>query len=194
MPNQNFFQSQKRQAGYTLVEIAMALAAFSIIMLMASQTFSRGFASYRETKKSQANLETAHFALSLIAKELRTSSIVAQTTGATSSRVVFYDYSQKRCIEYVFDEGSGQVTRRDQPFTNDDPERNRTDCLNHVFTGTAQALVSGLSEQYVQIVTSTPPPNPSVGRATFALTLGTTSNAATLQTTVSLRDFNYTSL
>ncbi len=179
----------------------MALAAFSIIMLVVAQSFGRGFVSYRETKKAQASLETAHFALNLIAKELRTSSIIpaGTSTGATTSRIKFYDYSQKRCIEYVFTEGAGgaatgQVTRRDQSFASDSPEQNRTDCENHTFGGAAQSLVTRLASQEVRVTPSDPLPTPNVGRATFALTIGSGSNATIIQTTVSLRDFNYTSL
>lgn len=180
--------------GYTLIEMVMALAAFSIIMLMVSQTFTRGFFTYRETKKAQANLETAHFALNLIGKELRTSSIISYSINATVSYVIFFDNSQNRCIEYAFDEGLGQVTRRDQPFGSDDPDQNRLDCAGHSFSGTPEALVTGLTGQELSIVQSDPPPLANVGRATFVLTVGQGASAASLQTTVSLRDFNYTSL
>jgi len=48
--------------------------------------------------------------LKAMAKELRTSSVVASATGATSSSVVFFDYSQNRCIQYQTNETTGLVS------------------------------------------------------------------------------------
>lgn len=190
----NYYQS-KRKRGYTLIEIVTALAMFTIIMLAITQILGRGVSSYRETKRTQANLETAQFALSLIAKELRTSSIVDSTITATTSTLKFYDYSQSRCIQYILNEDSGQITRQAVSFSDPDPNVNRTSCAGHTFVGGAQIVFSGLLDQAVNVVTSVPPsPDPSVGRVTFAITVGTGSNATTLQTSISLRDYHYTGL
>lgn len=184
----------KRKQGYTLVEIVTALAMFTIIMLAITQILGRGVSSYRETKKTQANLETAQFALSLIAKELRTSSIVDSNITATNSTIEFYDYSQGRCIQYVLDESSGQITRRAVSFSDPDSNVNRTSCAGHTFSGSTQVVFSGLLDQAVNVVSSAPTPDPQVGRVTFVITIGTGANAATLQTSISLRDYNYTGL
>lgn len=185
----------RRKRGYTLIEIVAALAMFTIIMLAITQILGRGVSSYRETKRTQANLETAQFALSLIAKELRTSSIVDSNITATNSTIEFYDYSQSRCIQYILDESSGQITRRAVSFSDPDPNVNRSSCAGHTFGGSAQVVFSGLLDQAVNVVTSTPAsPDPRVGRVTFVITVGTGSNAATLQTSISLRDYNYTGL
>ncbi len=185
----------KRVSGYTLVEIVTALAVFTVIMLAMSQTLGRGMLSYKETKRTQVNLETAQFALGLIAKELRTSSVVGSSVTGTSSTIKFYDYSQSRCIEYVLDEGAGQITRRATSIVSADPNQNRSDCAAYAFAGAAQVVFSGLLDQSVNITPSVAAsPDPSVGKITMALTVGTGSNASTLQTSVSLRDYNYTGL
>lgn len=185
----------KRVAAYTLVEIVTALAVFTVIMLAMSQTLGRGMLSYKETKRTQVNLETAQFALSLIAKELRTSSIVANTLGSSSSMIKFYDYSQSRCIEYVLDETAGRITRRATTIASDDSNQNRADCLAYSFSSAAQVVFSGLLDQSVSVTPSVAAnPDPLVGKITFALTVGTSSNASTLQTSISLRDYNYTGL
>lgn len=184
-----------RTNGYTLVEIVTALAVFTVIMLAMSQIMGRGMLSYKETKKTQANLETAQFALGLIAKELRTSSVVGSVVTGSSSTVTFYDYSQSRCIEYVLDESVGEITRRSTSIVSDDPDQNRSDCEAYVFSGASQVVFSGLLDQSVSITPSVAAsPDPLVGKITFALTVGTASNASTLQTSISLRDYNYTGL
>lgn len=185
----------QRTHGYTLVEIVTALAVFTVIMLAMSQIMGRGILSYKETKKTQAHLETAQFALGLIAKELRTSSVVDSTIAGSASTIKFYDYSQSRCIEYVLDESVGQITRRATSIVSDDPNQNRSDCLAHTFAGASQVVFSGLLDQAVSITPSAAAsPDPLVGKITFALTVGTASNASTLQTSISLRDYNYTGL
>lgn len=196
-----YFHSSKKK-GYTLVEIISALAAFTIIMLAVTQIFGRGFTSYRMVKTTQNSLQAAQFALNLISKEIRTSSMVVGSPGGSSSRMVFYDYSQGRCIEYVFTQGtgtSGTVTRRAATVVpgvaNPGPNDYRASCASHSFVGSASTLLTSLTGQAVSIVTSldtSDPSGPRVGQVTMVLTVGTGTTSSSLQTTVSLRDFNYT--
>ncbi len=194
----SLFLRRKKCKGYTLVEIVAALGAFTLIMLTVTQIFGRSLVSYRETKKTQTNLETAQSALNLMAKELRTSSIVDASAGATISSIKFFDYSQNRCIEYVFHETDAQITRREVDYVDPDPADNLVDeqwnyCSGHTFVSAPEVLLVGLSEQSLNVVTSVMPnPDPRVGRVSVVVTVGQGSNATTLQTTVSLRDFNYT--
>ncbi len=192
-----FFLWRKKCKGYTLVEIMAALGAFSIIMIAITQIFSRGITSYREVHRTQVNLEAAQAVLNLMAKELRTSSVVDSSLGATVSTIKFFDYSQNRCIEYSFDESNGQVTKRSTGYTDPDPTDNAFDeqwnyCNGVVLTGAAQPLLTGLMSQTVDLVASLAPPNQQVGKVTISLTIGQGSSSTTIQTTVSLRDFNYT--
>lgn len=191
----NWSKIATKVRGYTLLEIVSALAVFSVIMLGITQTLGQGVVSYRETKRTQVNLEAAQFALNLIAKELRTSSVVDSSVTAATSRIEFYDYSQSRCIQYILDEGSGQITRRSAVYASVDPNQNRTDCSNHVFGGASQVVFSGLLDQNMSIVISDPAtPDPHVGRVTFVITVGSNANATTVQTSISFRDYNYTGL
>lgn len=195
---------QKRschRGGYTLIEIVTALAMFSIIMLSVTRIFTQGFASYHESKKTQTNLETAHNALNLIAKELRTASVVQQLPGAVTSTIVFYDYSQAKCIKYVLTEGAGtagQITREDTTFSlvapNNTPDDYLNACSTYTFPGGGQVLFTGLTNQVVSAANPSTTTPPHVGRVTLSLTVGTGSNETTLQTSVSLRDFNNSGL
>lgn len=191
------FLWKKKYKGYTLVEIMAALAAFSIIMIAITQIFARGIGSYREVRKTQSNLEAAQSILNLMAKELRTSSVVTSSLGATISTIKFFDYSQNRCIEYSFNETTGQITKRSVAYTDPDPTDNAYDeqwnyCNSVAFAGAAQPLLTGLTSQTINLVTSVAPPNPLVGKVTVAVTIGQGSASTSLQTSVSLRDFNYT--
>lgn len=195
-----FLRKTNWVGGYTLVEIVTALATFTIIMLVVTQIFGRGIASYRETKKTQINLQSAQSMLNLLAKELRTSSIAASAPGTNSSTIRFFDYSQNSCIEYVINRSTGLVTRREAGYVDGDPADNTNDeqlnyCIGHSFAGSAETLLTGVTDQVIQVVNSSDDStNPQVGKVTLSLTLGQGSNQSTIQTTVSLRDFNYTGL
>ncbi len=191
------FLWKKKYKGYTLVEIMAALAAFSIIMIAITQIFARGISSYREVRRTQSNLEAAQAILNLMAKELRTSSVVSSSLGTSVSTIKFYDYSQNTCIEYSFNETTGQITKRSVDYVDSDEDNNTYDehwnyCNGVAFAGTAQPLLTGLTSQTVNLVTSVSPPNPLVGKVTVAITIGQGSSSTSLQTSVSLRDFNYT--
>lgn len=191
------FLWKKKYKGYTLVEIMAALASFSIIMIAITQIFARGISSYREVRKTQVNLEAAQAILNLMSKELRTSSVVSSSLGATVSTIKFFDYSQNRCIEYSFDETTGQIAKRSVAYSDPDPTDNDYDeqwnyCNGVAFAGVAQPLLTGLTSQAVSLVPSAAPPNPLVGKVTVAVTIGQGSASTSLQTSVSLRDFNYT--
>jgi prepilin-type N-terminal cleavage/methylation domain-containing protein len=182
------------QKGFSLLEVVMAMGAFTLIMMGTIQIMAQGSKNYRSTKLIQTNLETAQFALNAMAKELRTSSVVTSSTGAIASSVTFFDYSQSRCIQYRADESTGTVTKRSHAFGSADPDANRTSCAGYTFTEAPEEVLSGLSNQAFNIDMSTGVlglSSPHVGRVTVALTVGAAGGAATVQTTVSLRDFNY---
>jgi prepilin-type N-terminal cleavage/methylation domain-containing protein len=178
--------------GFSLVEVVTALGIFSMIMLGVVLIMGTCTKSYRSQRLIQSNLEAAQFALNTMAKELRTSSVVASSVGGTVSTITFFDYSQNRCIQYRADEGSSTLSKRSRIFSNANPNTNRTDCNNYTWPSeTYASLVSGLSDQNLSVIQSSATPPLRVGRVTVSLTLGTTTGKAAIQTTVSLRDFNY---
>jgi Tfp pilus assembly protein PilW len=184
----------RKKKGLSLIEIVMSMAAFTIILTGTIQIVAQSAKNFRAMKLLQANLETAQFALNTMAKELRTSSVVSSATGATSSSVTFFDYSQSRCIQYRTDESTGLVERRAHAFGSTDPDANRTSCAGYAFAEAYESLLTGLTEQAMDVVASrnlADGAGPMVGRVTVSLTVGTGGAAATVQTTVSLRDFNF---
>lgn len=180
--------------GLSLIEVVIAMAAFAIILTGTTQLFSQGAKNFQAIKQLQMNLETAQFALNTLAKEARTSSIVAHSGGTASSTVTLFDYSQDRCIQYRFNESSGLAEKRSHVFNSTDPNRNRSDCLGYTFAEPYEILLTGISNQAISVVRSremADSSGPMVGRLTVSLTVGTAGTAATIQTTVSLRDFNF---
>jgi len=185
---------RKQQLAFSLIEVVTSLGVFTFIMLGTVLIMAQGTRSYKGTKVIQNNLETIQFVLNTVSKELRTSSVVGSSLGATTSTITFYDYSQSRCIQYQADETSGTFSRRSRAFTGVNPDANRSSCLGYSFTESYETLLTGLSVQAMNVVRSrniADASGPMVGRVTILLTVGTGGAAASAQTTVSLRDFNY---
>lgn len=180
--------------GYTFVELVVAIAMFSIIMLAVMQVFATTFLGYKETKKLQRNLETAQFAINTMAKELRTSSVLSGSSSPLNIR--FIDYSQNggrgTCILYQVN--SGQLEKWARDMGNSDPNVNRTDCRDSVSFGAGDhrgILVKSIQASRASVVPSRDSGPKRVGKVTISLKVGPEGYNETLQTTVSLRDFNY---
>lgn len=92
---------RRRLGGYTLIEVVVSMAIFSIVAVTLGQVFGGFYASYQSTRALQRNLEVAQHAIQIMAKELRTSSIVSDGSSPTK-KVAFFDHSQKKCFQYSF--------------------------------------------------------------------------------------------
>lgn len=185
-----FTTNHKLQAasckGFTLIEVMVSLAVFLIIMLAMSQTFTQSFAGYRNVKAVQRDVENAQFALNLMAKELRTSSIVsASSGGALTSAVKFYDYSQGLCLEYRINASALQVAKAAVATFNDCVAAS----LGSYATVTTGTVTGGF------IITPSVISPQSVGKVTVSLEISEGPNhTARIQTTSSLRDYGYIGL
>ncbi|MFA9262749.1 MAG: type II secretion system protein J, partial [Undibacterium sp.] len=154
----------KSSRAFSLLEVVMSLAIFSIIMSGTMLILGRGTQSYRNLRVMQTNLENAQYALNIFAKELRTSSVLTSSSGATTSWIKLFDYSQGRCIQYQADETSGNFSKRSHIFNNANPDTNRSDCLSYSFTESYEPILTGLSAQALFVDPSTAMPTPQVGR------------------------------
>ena len=193
----------KKISGFTLIEVVLAVGIFLIVMLGIMQIFTTSFKAYKESRKLQGTLEAGQFATNAMAKELRTSSLIDHTSDGTSFSVTFIDYSQNRCIQYVASGVSGKITKYARNVIGADPNAKRQYCQDNgvtlgdlvgdLFTS-GDLFTTGLTQANINYVESKPiggGSTPLVGKVTISLTFGLTSKPATLQTTVSLRDFNY---
>lgn len=182
---------KQKQRGFTLIEVVMSLAIFLIIMTATSGIFASIFSGYRNTRAIQHDVETAQYALGIMAKELRTSSIAA----STGTSVRFYDYSQDVCFSYRISGGELQSAKV-RPAN---PSVLTTALMKINFCQTAglssyETISTGTVTGNFVVTPSTTGPI-SVGRVTVALQIAEgVSHTANIQTSMSLRDYNFTGL
>ena len=124
----------------------------------------------------QRDIENAQFSMNIIAKELRTSSVVSAAGNQTS--VKFYDYSQEKCFQYRI------VSQRLEVDSHDDVDA--AACQSRTFN-TFLPVSTGVIAGSFQV---TPSASGTVGKVTMFLDIFEgASHHARIQTTVSLRDF-----
>lgn len=169
-----FFRHSCR--GFTLTEILVSMFVFTIMMISVSQISSTAFFGYRNTRAIQRDIENAQFSMNVMAKELRTSSVVSAAGNRTS--VKFYDYSQEKCFEYRINSNRLEV----DSFDND----TLAACQARTFN-TFLPVSTGVIVGSFQV---TPSASGTVGKVTMFLDISEgPSHHARIQTTVSLRDF-----
>jgi|SRR6185369_4115304 len=183
---------KKNSAGFTLIEVLISLFIFGILMIATSQIFASSFRGYRYTRAVQKDVETAQFAMNLLAKELRTSSIVytsvgqAPTSGTVDTTwVKFFDYSRNKCVRYDILNNSLQVKEDDMP----DYATCLATGITHAYTTLTTGNVAGHFLVQSSDISSSPK---RVGKVTIYLDINESStHQAHIQTTVSLRDYGF---
>ncbi|KKR20860.1 MAG: hypothetical protein UT50_C0015G0013 [Candidatus Moranbacteria bacterium GW2011_GWA2_39_41] len=175
----------KNHKGFSLVEVLMATFVFAVIMVGVAGTFSSSMFGYRNAKNVQKDLEQAQFAMNLMAKTIRTSSV---SNFSSNNDLKSYDYSQGKCIEYEFDNTnkilkygtSGAVSLDDCSFdVNNDPVAENINSLKFSFIPSSAATGS------------TPA---VVGKVTISIEVGSGNDKTNLQTSVSLLDYTVSGL
>lgn len=170
----SFFHRSCR--GFTLTEILVSMFVFSIMMVSVSQISSTTFFGYRNTRAIQRDIENAQFAMNVMAKELRTSSVVS--AAGTQTSVKFFDYSQEKCFQYRI------VSERLEVDSADDVDADA--CRNRTFS-TFLPVSTGVIAGSFRVTPSTAG---VVGKVTMFLDISEgPSHHARIQTTVSLRNF-----
>lgn len=168
----------KNSAGFTLIETLVSMFIFVLVVASVSQIFTRAFSGYRYEKSTQESLESAQFAMNTMAKELRTSSIVAFVS---TTDIKFIDYSQGKCFEYQITAGTLTMAYRDGVTK-------VADCGGSY--GDSTIVASGIVGGRFSVVSSNAT---QVGRVTISLQVGGATASAqksNIQTSVSLRDYN----
>lgn len=178
---------KNKLAGFTFIELLVAMSVFTIIMLAISQIFVQAFVGYRNTKAVQRDVENAQYSLNTMAKELRTSSVVNPSSGVrrSSQSVKFFDYSQNICFQYRISSQKLQVARA--------LAANTAACASASFgSGSFSTISTGvISGSFIVTPSSMSPAVPMrVGEVTVSLQISEgTGHTARIQTTVSLRDY-----
>lgn len=122
----------KKQKGFTLIELMISIFIFMIIVSIVIEIFGKQVVTSRHARILQRNIEDAEFAMNYVAKTLRTSSLPtsedqgtttgsgsATTTTAAADQILgtdyvqvlyAYDYSQKECFKFSFEEVDDEGT------------------------------------------------------------------------------------
>lgn len=193
----NFFMkhcSKKSWRGFTLIEVMVSLFTFLIIMMSLSQIFSQSFAAYKNAKAVQRDVESAQYALNILAKELRTSTIVS--SASTPPTVKFYDYSQRTCFEYKIVTNQLTMTKKAVAAPTNSPSADCTGGTWSTVTPIAKPETTGGTLIGRFVVTPSVKTVPkSVGKITVSLEISEGANhTARIQTTASLRDYGFIGL
>ena len=173
--------------GFTLIEILVSTFVFLLVITTVSVVFSSEILAYRSAKAIQRDLENAQFAINLIAKTLRTSTIISESL----SRVHVYDFSQAECIEFRFQNDA--VETRATAVTNGDFTTNGCGVAPN---GNWASLTTGVVEGEFAVLPSSETPSKVIGQATISMTIYPPGGSSApeddkvrIQTTVSLRDY-----
>lgn len=185
---------KKSYKGLTLIEVLISLFVFSLMMAATAEIFTKAFSGYRNTRATQRDVENAQYALNLISKELRTSTVVTSLTPPfprSSPSIKFYDHSQGRCFYYRINASALQVASASSTGPADCTTRN---------VGTPVTISTGRVSGSFRITPScgsvVDPPECTgtkrVGKVTIILDISEdNTHRAQIQTTASLRDFGY---
>lgn len=183
--------TQKQQTntagGFTLIEVLVSTFVFLLVITTVSVVFGKEITAYRSAKAIQRDLENAQFAINLVAKTLRTSTVIS----ASSSQVRVYDFSQAECIEFRFQNNA--VDTRTESVSNDEFTNNG---CGGAPGGGWSTLTTGVVEGEFSVVPSQETPSKIVGQTTISMKVyppggsgAPEGDVVRIQTTVSLRDY-----
>ena len=189
----SFRRTKRNRRGFTLLEMLLAVFIFSLVMITVVALFTRFVTFQKRSRSIQRNMENSVYVMELMAKMLRTSSVVScnnftrSTCNAQESSIEIYDYSQNKCIRFY---SQNNIIKMGSAVT---PRANCSSSgVSLVSTDLANNFISNLDFRAIK----TDDAASRVGKVTISLEVcsnGTCSGAendrANLQTTVSLRDY-----
>jgi prepilin-type N-terminal cleavage/methylation domain-containing protein len=197
----------KTLPGFTLIEMIVALAVFAVMTTALSASFASGFSTFGNSREIQRDTDAAQHAMNTIAKLLRTSTVVSGTSSSASS-ILFYDYSSESCYEYRIEDGvlqarwkRGITINRSVDAAGVITSDVKTECTSSTLSSSAWSDMTSSSAEVSGRFVISPSKNrteggPEVGKVTVYLTVGKENApkvpASIIQTTVSLRDYDYT--
>lgn len=184
-----FLQNKKSNKGFSLVELLVAMTIFVLIALMIMETFFSVMENRRKVRAVEQDVEDARYAMELMAKTVRMSSVFYSSVGS----IEFYDYSQAGCYRYrmnngrIIKDGPGiaeQTTTADEKLKVTNCSFNGSENSARI---TGDGVVHSLSFDVIESDANT------MGQATMAMQICAEDNceqdSVIIQDTVSLRDY-----
>ena len=174
-------QARRRMRGFTLLEVAVSLSVFTLVLASVAQIFGSAFSGYRSTRNVQHDIENVQYTVNVIAKELRTGSVVSAS--GNQSAIKFYDHSQGKCFLYQISGNVLQATSAGSIGV--------ADCSGQVLPAPVPISTGTVTGSFrVTPSASLGGPPTRIGKVTIALSIAEdATHFAHLQTTISLRDF-----
>jgi prepilin-type N-terminal cleavage/methylation domain-containing protein len=179
--------------GFTLIEVIIATFIFALIMVAVAMTFSSLFGGYKGAKSIQKNLENAQYGMSLMARSLRTSSVVVPNAARTVTLIKFYNYSERRCVGYRFLNNAMQIAFVADP--GDSAPDKKVWCSGASLGSYSNVTTANINSMSFYVVPSS---SSVVGKVTISMEVcattacGSKDDKARIQSTVSLRDYEET--
>jgi prepilin-type N-terminal cleavage/methylation domain-containing protein len=175
-----------KSKGFTLLELLISVGILSLLMLTTSTIFVRSFSSYQSTKELENSITDAQFLMNLLAKELRTSTVVSPSSSGTTSSITFFEYSKSQCIQYRFSGERLEVARANAPDV--------SSCSSGSVGSFSPVGLSSISGSFT-VVPSRPSGPQRVGQVTMSMSVDAgDAGTVDIQTTTSLRDYGYVGL
>lgn len=170
----------KKYEAFSLVEMLIAIAILSIIMLAAVMVFSTVVKAKKNSVMISSDIGTAREALELMAKDMRMSSQL-DYIGGDDTKISFRSNSTNTCVSYWFDGNSVESAF----------DYSASDCSSGSYS------YSPITESDVEIdgkfvisptnIDVSDQSNNTIGKGTILITV---DGKYDLQTTVSFRDYN----
>lgn len=171
------------------MEMIVAIFVFSLIMTTTMATFVGMTSSRKKVKAIQLDVEDARYAIELMAKTLRTSSVISPNALDVQD-IRAYNYSEGMCVEYKFN----STTNKLQSWSGaPNTEGEMSTCSWPASTSLNDMTNGNIGDVHFAIVKTG---TTTVGKVIIAVKVcyGNDCTAAgdvtTIQTAVSLRDYN----
>ncbi|MDH4330598.1 MAG: type II secretion system GspH family protein [Candidatus Moranbacteria bacterium] len=168
----------KNTKGFTLIEVMIAMFIFVIMISASIISLMNVFGAYGRAKEVQGHIDNSQFAMNLMMKSLRTSSLINNT----GTEITIFDYSRNECVQYNFDSGSTSLQTR---AVTSDYESCKTEGFGGVeFLSMTSGDVTG------KFWASESDANNNVGSVTVLLMINKGEKTEVdIQSSVSLRDY-----
>ena len=180
---QNFNKNKK---GFSLPEVIVAMFIFVLMMLVVTSVFATMVKTRKNARDMQQRVENVRYAMELMAKNIRMSSVDNLSSGSADNEIYIYNYSQEKCMHFEFNTPSVYMSEVSG-------QRNvLTDCSSASYGDATELALKNITDtQFVYYAPKDSSGNPiadsSLGRVTMAMR---TSTGESIQTTVSLRNYS----
>jgi prepilin-type N-terminal cleavage/methylation domain-containing protein len=174
----------KMKKGFTLIELMVSIAVFSVVVIVVMQTFSMVIKNYRISRQIQTDNEDLRTAIEIMGKNIRMSSNIKEI--GSNDGITMYNNSQGMCVGYKIEQNTLKYAEK----TTDD--KTNCDSLSDYVTiissyvNDGKIIVYPRSENRAGLVTITLELVPYDPNGTGA---NLEQDTARVQTSISTRDY-----